>query len=355
MVDQRGFQCKYFIYYFRMAFITGASLIKIKNNNEFYFFNGTNPVLTDNFTFTASQFGGHQYLDYAIIGGGGGGAMGNEVYTIGYGAGGGGSGFVSTSFNVNNTNNQFIYSLSQTPNTPTINLSGVTSIQIQIGNNGQGAIVNNIPNVSGGSGGDTILTVNSGGAPIIITAPGGKGGIGVFDGNHPENPLGGNGGAGFNGGGGGGVSESNISVYLGIGGAATNGINGNNCIENQTSLTLVSGSGGGIGGGNSYTNTYDFGTYGTNQQLNVGGGGGAGSGVTLISAQNTGGSGTGGTVYPNSPPSLPSFPNATNGVDYTGAGGGGGAISYIINGGTFAQYKEGGNGGKGYAILWFHN
>jgi len=91
-----------------MAFITGAGLITIKNTSEdFFFFNGTNPSLTDNYTFTASQILGYSKLDYILVGGGGGGGGPFTSLLVPYPGGGGGSGDIRASFPYTGTSGTF--------------------------------------------------------------------------------------------------------------------------------------------------------------------------------------------------------------------------------------------------------
>jgi hypothetical protein len=321
-----------------------------------FFFNGTNPSLTDNYTFNQTQFAGYSKLDYILVGGGGGGAATGQDFVI-LCCGGGGSGNLKSSFSFNATNSNFIYDIPNT-NEPTISLTGVTSINIAIGDIGEGAISpNSGTGTNGKAGGNTILTI-TGGSANIVTAPGGEGGLGGD--NEPEYIFGGLGGIGYNGGGGGAAGQEgqayppnppDVTGGLlpgGDGDIAFGGTNGNLATQ-IINTSMTSGAGGGDGGGLGATINWTT----SPQSINIGGGGGAGTCVKLVSGNRTGGDGTGGVGLQTglTPPTV--IP-ATSGVPYTGAGGGGGAgaTSGIV---TFTSVSNGGNGGKGYAILYFHN
>ena len=343
-----------------MAFITGASLIPIKKNTGYFFFNGTNPSLSDNYTFNQSQFAGYSKLDYILVGGGGGGSASGQNFVI-FCCGGGGSGNLQSSFSYNATDSTFIYSVPNKGGT-TIDLTGVTSINISIGDKGDGAITPNIgPSATGGPGGNTVLTITGGSVPDI-TASGGAGGLGGD--NEAEYIFGGLGGIGYNGGGGGAAGQEGEAyppnppdvtgglVPGGLGDINFGGANGNTATEvlnPNPNPSLTSGAGGGDGAGLGATINWTT----SPQSINIGGGGGAGTCVKLVSGNRTGGDGTGaiGLATGLTPPTV--IP-ATSGVPYTGAGGGGGAgaTSGIV---TFTSKSNGGDGGKGYAILYFHN
>lgn len=340
-----------------MAFIYGAGTVHLNDKDRgYYYFNGTNPALSDNYTFQQDEFATYSYLDYILVGGGGGGAGSFVTLLTPFPAGGGGSGIITASFPHTGNNNGFIYSVAST-GSGTINLTGITSIQIQIGQGGAGYPSGGTPGLySGANGLSTILTTFTGATQIQqMTAGGGSGGVGF---NPPAS--GGDGGAGFNGGGGGGDVGYSITNINGVGGTTTGGgTNGGNfSFVVGPPLIGTSGSGGGVGGGNGYSitlpnpvglNVYDS---------NISGAGAGGSSVTLQSGARTGGDATGGVTSNDVTYILPVPPTPTAGYDYTGGGGAGGCLAFIYSGGvpigtTYTQ--NGTNGGKGYAILYFHN
>jgi len=357
-----------------MAFITGAGLITIKNTSEdFFFFNGTNTSLSDNYTFAASQISGYSKLDYAIVGGGGGGGGPLlDQFAVVYPGGGGGSGDIKASFSYTGTNGTFTYSTISTSDS-TINISpAISSINITIGTGGLGGQYNSgLFPINGTQGSSTILAISST-SPQTITVIGGFGGKGGFITTPPNLSNGCGGGIGFNGGGGGGgrtLGLASVAADInGIGGTTTgSGTSGASSIYSVVSpYTITAGDGGGPGGiGNGVSISTDpvYGTY--NQQgITAGGGGGGGTQVTISGSSTiTGGKGSYGTtaVFPYAQNAPPLAPAAVAGVDYTGAGGGGGAISFYVSSSgpplliTSTSEQPGAVGGKGYAILWFHN
>lgn len=335
-----------------MAFIYGAGTVHLNDKDRgYYYFNGTNPALSDNYTFQQDQFAGYAYLDYILVGGGGGGAgaflYGDETFP----AGGGGSGAIIASFNYSGNNNGFVYSITNTGNS-TINLSGITSIQIQIGQGGSGGISgDNAYSASGTDGGSTTLTLSGPSSPI--SANGGGGALG----STPGNPFG-NGASGFNGGGAGGTKGIS-GDYEGTGGIASGGGNGDDfsIVYNVpgNSFVATSGNGGGNGAGNGYSLTLPISNITLSYYCDISGAGAAGSSVTLQSGIRTGGDATGGVYTNDTGYTLPIPPTPTAGYDYTGGGGAGGCISYILETPGSGTSRDGTNGGKGYAILYFHN
>lgn len=355
-----------------MAFITGAGLITIKNTSEdFFFFNGTNPSLTDNYTFNASQISGYSKLDYAIVGGGGGGGGPFTFLIEPYPGGGGGSGDIKASFSYTGTNGTFTYSTISTSDS-TINISpAISSINITIGTGGPGGVYSNASPIDGTQGSSTILAI-AGTSPQTITVNGGFGGKGGFTTTPPNLSNGCGGGIGFNGGGGGGGRLLGLMTAAadinGIGGTTTGlGTSGASSIYSSVPpYTITAGDGGGpggIGNGVSISTSPVYGTY-DQQGITAGGGGGGGTQVTISGSSTiTGGKGSYGTtaVFPYAQNAPPLAPAAIPGLAYTGAGGGGGAISFYISSSgpppliTSTSEQPGANGGKGYAILWFHN
>jgi hypothetical protein len=342
-----------------MSLLIASTVIGIIYNQLIYF-NGLNPSFNDITTFTPSDYGKYKYLDYILVGGGGGGGGSFTAYITAYGGGGGGSGDINASFPFTDTNGTFTYNVTATPGSSTIQLAGTTSVTLQIGAGGNGGTFAEDYPVSGSIGSSTTLTI-TGNMPQTIVAFGGSGGGGGFPNPVPYN-IGSGGGTGFNGGGGGGTAEASTGkiIVQGIAGNSTgNGSAGTTSQLNSSKFTSGAGGGNNIAGGanNQVNITFNTDVYGEYQELNVGGGGGDGTQVILnIGSPITGGRGSYGSLSNTAIP--PAAPAAVAGIDYTGAGGGGGALSaFIQSGGGFSgqSLQNGSNGGKGYAILWFHN
>jgi hypothetical protein len=262
-------------------------------------------------------------LDYILVGGGGGG--GGAVYqsdeTANYGGGGGGSGYLSSSFTYVAVAGQFSYNITTITNVNgTITIPQATTlITINIGNGGPGgASVTNSTGGTGTTGGTTQILFDG---VLQASATGGLGGLGGTDGGN----CGGAGGAGWNGGGGGGGGSCGGSGGTGTGGASGGAGSGG-----------ASGGGGGSGGG------LGRGIESSNGS-NAGGGGGAGTLVTFNNGTRTGGDGGNSKRFGGNE-------DSSQGVDYTGGGGGGSSTNTGSPGGPPARI-----GGKGYAILYFHN
>ena len=344
-----------------MAFITGAGLITIKNTSEdFFFFNGTNPSLTDNYTFTASQILGYSKLDYILVGGGGGGGGPFTSLLVPYPGGGGCSGVIRASFPYTGTSGTFTYTVITTVDDSTIDISGATSITITIGTGGLGGVYSDASPIDGTKGSSTILAI-AGTSPLTTAVTGGFGGKGGFITTPPNNGCGG--GIGFNGGGGGGGTTLGQADINGIGGTTTgSGTSGTNSTYSSVPPgTITAGNGGGpggIGNGVSISNDPIYGTP-AEQTITAGGGGGGGTQVTISGISTiTGGKGSYGTIAASPYAQPPLAPAAEVGYAYTGAGGGGGAISFYYPGAPppiDVSAQPGAVGGKGYAILWFHN
>lgn len=259
--------------------------------------------------YSVSQIGSYTYLDYVIIGGGG---SGGNVGYLGFnpiqqGGGGGGSGNLKSTMTYNITNNGYIYSINTITNVGGTLIIPVNTTIISV-------------TIGDGNGGNTSILFDS---VIQISAAGGSNGFGAG--------AAGVGGNGFNGGGGAcGISAAG-------GGTGIGGANGQAAPSNDQP-----GMGGGVGGyqgGGWYPGAPgNFNAGGEN----AGGGGGAGTAVILVAGSNTGGRGAG---------AYQTLTNITSqpGVDYTGAGGGGAAMK------VGSGYEALSSGGKGYAILYFHN
>jgi hypothetical protein len=269
-------------------------------------------------------------LDYVLVGGGGGGgiaAVGSG--TPNYGGGGGGSGILKASIpftlqnyvtssggRVNfNIQNSFVTDT-------TLSLNGVSKVTVELGLGGLTGFIgkNGLPSY-------IRLFNNSNNIISTVTANGGEGGEAA------QNWRGGVGGNGYNGGGAG-AGGSADGISGGTGQTSIGGSNGNSSRDGGD----TSGEGGGLGGGGGRSS----GVTGSS----CGGGGGAGTSISNTNSVPTGGFGAKRADF--------STDQATPGQDYTGAGGGGGAYDGTGDGiiDTFASPSR---GGKGYAILYFHN
>jgi hypothetical protein len=262
-------------------------------------------------------------LDYIIVGGGGGG--GGAVYipdeTANYGGGGGGSGYFKSTIGYIANDGLFSYNITTITNpgeTLSIPVNTVT-ITINIGDGGDGGSSSEYGTGGTGVPGDPTEIFFD--AVLKTSILGGSGGLGGSD----PNDCGGAGGAGWNGGGGGGGGSCGGDGGIGTGGANGGGGSGGS-----------SGSGGGTGGGAGRSIQSSNGS-------NAGGGGGAGTLVTLISGGRTGGDGGNSKRFGDNE-------DSSVGIDYSGAGGGGGSTNTGSSGGPPAR-----KGGRGYAILYFHN
>lgn len=288
-------------------------------SGKYYFFNGS---ISNSISY--SEIYNYSFVDYILVGGGGGGGGGTDpAGEANYGGGGGGSGLLYSTFAVSPyqllANNGFKYIIHQTndiDNTVVLSNYSFTTIDIIIGAGGAGGG----GWTNGGNGFPTYFELKNSSNHVVYTSPTAAGGNGGGAGNNNEY-----GGSGYNGGGGGVGGTNN-----GPGGSTSQFLYGGSSGGNGTG-TSDAGDGGGIGAG--------IGACCANAtSTSAGGGGGAGTGVVFLSGNQTGGNGTlngeGG--------------QAGGGASYTGAGGGGGSYK----GGN---WSNGGNGGSGYAILYFHN
>lgn len=244
--------------------------------------------------YSAALFGGYKYVDVVLVGGGGSGGIGGSGGQGLAGSGGGSGnryGYLNTKYLDTNTNYLYDYSIAPAA-TITITLNSYVFDTIKV-TLGAGSTPSN---VSYQAGTTTFELISSGSTVYSVTASG------AFNGVFSDTA-----GSGFNGGG---AGRRSGEVYSPGSGDLVNG--------GQDGVGQV---GGGIGAGT----------------LNPGysaGSGAGGSGVAITLNGNpvvTGGSATNGV--------------GGSGMNYTGAGGAGG---------QYGDFQSG-NGGKGYAILYFHN
>ena len=331
-----------------MSFFANSLFTRIPDPS-YTFFDVDNPIVTET-TFNVDFNPQYPSMSIYLSGGGGGGGYGSDD---GYnkGGGGGGSGQQVGYLEVFNGNSVYYwldrgsyfgslgngtYRLVYNREDPvTVSLLGASSITLRIGKGGNRDT----------DGGNTILTVTYlNGTSTTYTARGGERGVNATDDTN------GNGGKGYWGGGGGnnqsvrngdggwGFWRSGISRGGGDGGNATGG------------WSIRSGGGAGPHTDVTYGNKYSPNTSGSQEVANVqynttGGGGGGGnlfytdpSRINVKYGPVEGGYGSSG--------SDPTHHDANNGSDWSGQGGGGGA------------YRGGdawpGNGGCGFAVLYFH-
>ena len=281
-----------------------------------------------------SLLASYTYLDYIIVGGGGGGGGGSTGISTYQGGGGGGSGYLKSTMTHNATNyvnslTTYVYNITTVTDVGGTIIIPLNTTKISVTLGGAGGAGG-----GGGNGGGGAATSISIDTVPITTVTGGGGGDGGGGG--------GQGGSGFNGGGG---ACGDSSASGGIGNIANGGFAGDNAPSNAQP-----GTGGGDGGGWDPVAPGNFNQ--TNE--NAGGGGGAGSRVKLLFTPpiipptfiNTGGNGAGCYLGPVPADDITS----TGGTDYTGAGGGGGGNNVVASG-----QEPSAPGGKGYAILYFHN
>ena len=276
--------------------------------------------------YNIASLGKYSKLDYILVGGGGGGGQwSSPPGTANYGGGGGGSGYFKSSFPFvmgavptgGGLNLSYSVQFNYVTET-TISLAPYSKVQVLLGTGG-GTNTNGNP---------TYLNLYDSSNNLITQISAAGGNAGGAGGSNSA----GNGGAGYNGGGGGVGGSWNATG--GSGQTSIGGTNGTNASGNDTS-----GGGGGVGGGLGRCCANLGGE-------SAGGGGGAGPCVSnLVTSLFIGLLPTGGN---GAMTEQTSTTDGSNGQNYTGAGGGGGAYQ----GGTA---RDGYTGGKGYAILYFHN
>jgi hypothetical protein len=228
----------------------------------------------------------------------------------------------------------------------------LSSIIVTLGTGGSG--VGQETDGSPGNPTSIQYSLSSGSPVTLATANGGLGGqAGQLNigGNGGAGFCGGGGGGGGSGGGGGGAAQSNPG-YNGVNGSSDYGGPGGGFILDLPNPPYPPNPSGPY----PYYTTGGSASSCGGESDSAGGGGGGGSGVQYVNPPSIS------ILYPTNPPtteySIGGYGaqstdssgtwNAANGVAYTGAGGGGGSY-------RSGNYPSPGNGGSGYAILWFHN
>jgi len=319
----------------------------------YIYINNTNRETNATSGYFASQIGNFNYLDYAIVGGGGGGGSSDRTNSgAHYGGGGGGSGYLIASYYFDAADADYNYNIVPTaPSVITINggnynsppagsrnspdstntkisLNGYSKVTVTIGGGGgvNPTQESQDDGNTGNTGGSTVLTVYyTNGTSVTRTVYGGYGGTGGLD----SASITGSGGYGWNGGG----AASGGSG----GGVKGRGFGGNDGVDGTGSRP-------GRGGGQNNQGGSVTARLTNNTSENAGGGGAGGAGVVIAGTGiYTGGAGAASfqSGFDNE--------NSSVGTAYTGGGGGGGSDN--VGGGV----RDPSAGGKGYAILYFHN
>ena len=240
-------------------------------NLSFVFQNERTPV---SFVSPASFFNA---AEITMFGAGGGGGSGIPDPTLAAGGGGGGSGFLVSTSQTVPASTQFI---------------------INLGAGGQGGTITQPSSFPGGDGGDTTVQILTQ-PPILLTAPGGKGG----EGHLASTPKTGgpNGGSGFDGGGGGAPNgKGGIGQNLngGDAGDTIGGFGAEGGISRSFfDVDRSGGGGGGPGGGDGgYSDGFNIFPGRNATGPGAGGGGGWAAVRNDFNAFSVGGNGAGGYV-----------------------------------------------------------
>jgi hypothetical protein len=311
-----------------MSFYSNSVITYVPEPTYVFYDIDTNPIVFPSTTYNVPfPDRGYIALDIFISGGGGGGGYGSSDHenTGGGGAGSGQQiGYIEV-FNGDSVN--YILPAGKRDNPVTISLLGATSITLYIGDGGARAT----------NGEDTVLTVNYlSGPPITYRAVGGRAGA------NAARDYNGVGGAGYWGGGGG---QSQGSDGAAGGAGPYNAPGGYVSAGGGPGQTAFSGGDMSSGGGG--------GPLGFSGGTNV---------ATVVNNTVGGGGGGGNMFYENDPPTIIRYgpvncgfgssggggtQDADNGHAWSGQGGGGGAYR------NSTAYP--GNGGCGFAVLYFHN